>query len=290
MNWTVNEQKRRVTAKAHELPKSNEWFSYLANGTRKRDAPDSSDGGVGYSDDEVIIVGEKSPDQTLVTSCDDDQPAPRTIDPSVERRAKRRREPGSPPGDGTVLFLGESGDGAVSDDTKISDLDELESYYANEEVPRWEHAFEVFTGCDFSPKHYWTVYKRVHLAAHYNHALSRERLNNDKMVKGIVHKLSLIFPQKATRELLPSEPHPWLEKKPREFMCTVVLDVMRAYVYCQFGLEYTRLSKLIEEFDDEEKMRGTTRTSFDWHVLEDAESQTREELAHMRLEDITIKI
>lgn len=284
---TVNE-KRWVTAEAHGfgLPQSNECFSYRATGAGKRDAPDLRDGGVGDSDDEVIIVGEKFPDRTPPASRDDDQPAPRTTDPSVERRAKRRRDTATPPGVGTVLFSGEPGDdGAVSDGTKISDLDELDSFYANEEVPRWEHAFEVFTDCDFSPKHYWTVYKRVHLAAYYNHALSRERLNNDKMVKGIVHKLSLIFPEKATKELLPSEPYPWLEKKPRQFICGVMLDVMRVYVYCQFGLEYTRLSKLIEEFDDEEKMRST---GFDWHVLMDAKSQTKEELAHMRLEEIKI--
>ena len=152
MDYRTVKEKRRVTAEAHGfgLPQSNECFSYRAAGTGKRDAPDLRDGG----------VGEKFPDRTPPASRDDDKPAPRTTDPSVERRAKRRRDTAPPPGVGTVLFPGEPGDdGSVSDSTKISDLDELDSFYANEEVPRWEHAFEVFTDCDFSPKDYWTVYK-----------------------------------------------------------------------------------------------------------------------------------
>lgn len=115
----------------------------------------------------------------------------------------------------------------------------------------------------FDQKIYWQSYKDVHKACLYGDKKARERIEYSKL--GALLATHFHF----------QTPFPWTKDVTRRTVTSDVLPGMSTFIHSEFGFQWTRLSKLIVEFDDVDEL--SKDKGFGVHVIADAETQEFDE-------------
>jgi hypothetical protein len=145
-----------------------------------------------------------------------------------------------------------------------------------EHLPESRHAFHAALASpsvDLSAEDYWRAYAGINRGILYGDEPSRRAVEASKLGRCVVRHFDLpraSGPDGGGGEI------DWTSAATRKAMLKDVLPGMKTYVQMTHGHKWTRLSRLIDRFDDREALAREVG-GFGRHVVSDAKTQASDE-------------
>ena len=137
-----------------------------------------------------------------------------------------------------------------------------------EQYELWKGSHGCLESTRFTPEEYWITYKAIYRAACYNVQSAKEMIMCSKL-----------FPLLSTYSDDDGQ-LPWDSRHFKYYLLHDTLLVMRSYIWKHYGWNWTRLSVLIDAFEENKHQLRNDYKTGGWQIFEESITQTEKELEY----------
>lgn len=164
--------------------------------------------------------------------------------------------------------------------TSPSSTPEIAVLGYTEQYELWKDSHACLVSRTFTPKEYWAAYKAIYRATCYDLQSARDVIMNSKLLP-----LLSTFISDDDGQL------PWDSRPFKNYLLHDTLLIMRSYIWKHFGWGWTRLSVLIDAFEEDKHQLQNDYKTGGWQIYEESITQTKNELEyyeHIENDDLDI--